>query len=85
MELSAAPPQARARNPRACPGFSTKVAASQSSSSGWLGACPIFLKSFGVATRPRPKCQPQIRFTSTRAVSRWSGRVSRSASSLRPV
>ena len=38
-------------------------AASQSSSSGWVGGLPIRPKSLGVSTSPRPKCESQARFT----------------------
>ena len=42
-------------------------------------------KSFSVATSPTPKWPAQIRLTITRAVRGFSGRVSQSASSRRPL
>ena len=47
----------------------TNSVASQSSSSGWLGARPFTPKFSGVATIPSPKWCSQSLFTSTRAVS----------------
>ena len=65
------------------PARATSSAASQSSSSRWLGSSPIRPKSLDVPTRPRPKCPCQSRLTITRAVIGWSGRVSHSASARR--
>ena len=63
----------------------TNSRASQSSSSGCVGASPRWPKSFGVATMPRPNSQCHTRFTYTRAVSGLSGRARNSASSNRPL
>ncbi len=49
----------------------TSSAASQSSSSGWLGFCPIAPKSSVVLTIPSPKWCFQRRLTSTRASGGW--------------
>ena len=51
----------------------------------FAGAAPILPKLSGVRTSASPKCQYQTRFTNTRDVSGWSGRVSQSASSRRPL
>ena len=64
----------------------TNSVASQSSNSGFAGRVPARPKSFGVATRPWPKCDCQTRFTSTRAVSGFDGEAIHSASvTRRPV
>ena len=48
---------------------SMNSAASQSSSSGWVGLSPCVPKSSEVRTRPRPKNSCHMRLTATRAVS----------------
>ena len=64
----------------------TNSVASQSSSSGWLGAAPAVPKLSGVETIPSPKWSSQIRLTITRAVSGWPGWVShRANASRRPL
>ena len=60
-----------------------KSAASQFSSSGWLGHSPCEPKSFTVFTRPVPNIIAQKRFTATRAVSGCCGEASHCARSRR--
>ena len=52
---------------------------------GASGRSPSRPKLSGERTSPAPKCPAQTRFTMTRAVSGWSGRVSHSANSRRPL
>ena len=58
-------------------------AASQSSSSGWLGRSPLVPKSLTVLTSPTPKWCCQSRLTRTLAVSGCSGETSQRASRVR--
>ena len=62
---------------------STNSTASQSSSSGWVGASACWPKSSTEATIPRPKTSAQMRLTVTRAVSGFSGEVIHFASPRR--
>ena len=59
---------------------SVNSTASQSSSSGWVGASPVLPKLLGVRTIPSPKWSCQSRFTITRAVSGLSREAIHSAS-----
>src|SRR5690348_8831589 len=61
----------------------TNSAASQSSSSGWVGFFPVAPKLFGLPAMAWPKCQSQRRLTMTRGVSGFSGLAIQSARALR--
>ena len=64
----------------------TNSEANQSSSSEWVGRAPVLPKFARVFTIPVPKWCFQIRFTMTREVSGWSGRINqRAKAKRRPV
>src|SRR5262245_29740696 len=66
--------------------FATKLHASQSSSSGFVGRLPMRPKSLAVATRPSPKWCCQIRLTITRAVNGFClSVIQRASQRRRPV
>src|SRR5437762_3502360 len=62
-----------------------KSAASQSSSSGWLGSSPCEPKSSTVLTSPEPKYICQKRLTDTRAVKGFEGSTSHRAKPSRSL
>ena len=65
--------------------FCTNQVARKSSNSGWLGPALRTPKSLGVATKPRPKCQAQTRFTITLAVNGLPGFAIALAKAKRPL
>ena len=63
--------------------LSTNFAASQSSSSGWVGFLPVLPKLFGFPASGWPKCHIHTRFTMALVVSGLSALATHSAKALR--